>query len=283
MPGGFKKSRILIYRWVCVVCLFVFIGCAKSIKMKRNLGYVTGKITNLAGEPVEGAQVYIYKWLFDEMLFEEIHQQEIKVFDPIRPLNDAPYQGPPDFMTVETGADGEYRISLPPGTYCLVARKQRDRNYVQGPTNPVDLSSLVSEPIDVGLQITVRIPLRLLNTLWDVSRFDLYLVRTYLTGFSGRVLTSSGVPVSGVIVTASGEASQSRRKPDFVSIPTDKNGNYTLYVFFEDVYHLGIKRQAKGPYQTFRIKDGAKSSISIPQGQIIPMVDLILDEKKIDD
>jgi hypothetical protein len=279
MPGGHRKTRILNYHWVCFVCLSVFIGCVKPVKMKRKLGYVTGKITNLAGEPVEGSQVYIYKWLFDEMLFEEIHQQEIEVFNPRRPNNDAPYQGAPDFMTVKTGADGEYQIGLPPGTYCLVARKQRNRNYVQGPTNPVDLSSLVSEPIDVELEKTVRVSLRLLNTFWDISHFDQYLVRTYLTGFSGRVLTSSGVPVSGVIVTASGEASQSRRKPDFVSFPTDNNGNYTLYVFFEDVYHLGIKRQAKSPYQTFGLKDGAKSSISIPQGQIIPMVDLILDEK----
>ena len=45
------------------------------------------------------------------------------------------------------------------------------------------------------------------------------------------------------------------------------------------IVYLGIKRQVKGPYQTFRLKDGAKSSISIPQGQIIPMVVLILDEE----
>lgn len=278
MPGGHKKNWILNYRWAGLIILVFFIGCVKPVISKRNLGHVTGKITDLEGHPVEGAEVYIYKWLFDEMLFEEIHRQEIDAFNPIRPKNDAPYQGPPDFMTVQTGADGEYRIGLPPGTYCLVARKQRDRFYVQGPTNPVDLSSLVSEPIIVVQEQKVRVSLRLLNTFWDVSRFDQYLVRTYLTGFTGRVLTSSGEPVSGVIVTAGGEASQSRRKADFISFPTDKNGNYTLYVFFEDVYHLGIKREAEGPYQAFHIKDGAKSSISIPQGRIIPLADIILDE-----
>jgi hypothetical protein len=277
-PDAFTKPRILSYQGIGLALLLFFIGCLKLIRWEGNVGYIKGEIHDLEGNPVEDAQIYVYKWLFNEMLYEEILRQEIDVFDPKHINNEGPYQGPPDFKSAKTGADGKYQIALPVGTYCMVARKQRNRDLVQGPTNPVDLSSLVSEPIVVVQGETVRISLRLLNTFWDASRFNQYLVRTYLTGISGRVFSSEGIPISDVIITANGEASQARRKPDFVSFPTDEDGNYALYVFFENVYHLGIKRNMRGPYLPFHLKyDPGKWSVSIYQGEITSGVDLILE------
>lgn len=273
-----KKSLILIYQGIGLSLLLFFIGCLNLIKWEDRVGYIEGEIHDLKGNPVEDAEIYVYKWLLDEMIYEEVLQQEIDVFDPKHINNEGAYQGAPDFKSAKTGADGKYRLALPAGAYCLVARKQRNRENVPSPTNPVDLSSLVSEPVIVTRGETVRISLRLLNTFRDASRFNQYLVRTYVTGISGRVFSSEGKPISGVMVTAGGEASQALGKPDFVSFPTDEEGNYVLYVFFENVYHLGIKRNMQGPYLPFHLKyDPGKSSAPIYQGEITPNVDLILE------
>lgn len=272
------KSRILIYQGIGLALLMFFTGCLNLIKWEDHVGYIEGEIHDLEGNPVEDAEIYVYKWLLDEMIYEEVLQQEIDVFDPKHINNEGAYQGTPDFKSAETGTDGKYRLALPAGAYCLVARKQRSRDDVQSPINPVDLSSLVSEPVIVTRGETVRISLRLLNPFRDASRFNQYLVRTYVTGISGRVFSSEGTPISDVMITASDEASQARGKPDFVSFPTDKEGNYVLYVFFENVYHLGIKRDMQGPYLPFHLKyDPGKNSAPIYQGEITPDVDLILE------
>lgn len=265
-------------RGLLPVLLLFLIGCIRSIPHDQPLGLLKGVVTNPAGKPAEDAQVYVYKWSFDEESIEGIIRDEIG--DGATESKDyGDYRGPADFKSAKTGVAGKYQVVVPPGTYCLVARRRYDRKINQGPLNPQDFSSLVSEPIKVEPEKTIRLSLKLIDTLRDADFFDRYLIRTYRTGFSGRVLSSVGRPVSGVFVTANEGKTKISQRSDFISFPTDSEGSYTLYVYYEGVYHLGIKRRILGPYLAFHKRgNSADKTTSALQGQIISNVDLVLED-----
>ena len=261
------------------LCLLVFfIGCIKPIHIDRNMGDVRGVLTDRDLNPVKNAQVYVYRWLHGDEPVEKTISQERDNEDSDNSKDYGDYRGPADFKSAKTGADGNYKITLPPGTYCLVARKRHNQQIIEGPLNPEDFSSIVSEPVTIAGGETVRVKLKLINTLRDAGFFDRYLIRTYKTGISGRVLYSDGKAVSGVIVTANKDASKVGKRPDFISDTTDSEGNYTLYVYNRGVYHPGIKRQALGPYLSFHQKgDPENKTVSVSQGKIETGVDLVLE------
>jgi hypothetical protein len=239
---------------------------------------VEGIVTDGAGRPVKDARVYVYKWFFDEETIDTIIQDEEGEREESTHDYGA-YRGPADFKSAKTGPEGKYRIPLPPGTYCLVARKRFNQDIPQGPFNPEDASSLVSEPVPVEPNETARISLMLLDTLRDAAFFDRYLVRTYRTGVSGRVLSAEGKPVSGVIVTANEKGNKIGRRPEFFSFPTDKEGNYRLYVYYGGVYFLGIQRQPSGGEWPRPVEnDSGKREILITQGRILSGMDLTVDK-----
>jgi hypothetical protein len=266
----------LCYCGIGIIFLIFSSGCIKQVKNKQNLSYIQGVITDSAGKPAENAQVYVYQWLYDEGSIEKIIKEEIDSENK----DYGAYRGPADFKSAKTGPDGKYEVGVSAGIYCLVARKRHDQNITEGPLDPEDASSLVSEPVTARAKEKVRISLKLLDTLRDASFFNHYLIRTYRTGFSGRVVNKAGEPVSGVVVTANEEASPISQKADFTSFPTDKEGNYTLYVYYGGVYYLGVKQGMLGPYLVSYRRDKSKNkSTSIPQGQIVSNVDLVLDEE----
>lgn len=259
-----------------MIFLTSFSGCVKPLKSKQDLSYIQGVITDTAGKPVENAQVYVYQWLYDEGSIEKIIKEEINS----ETRDYGAYRGPADFKSAGTGPDGKYEVAVSPGIYCLVARKRHDQKITEGPLNPEDASSLVSEPVTARAKKTVRVSLKLLDTLRDASFFDHYLIRTYRTGFSGQIVTKAGTPVSGVVVTASEEASPVSRKVGFTSFPTDKEGNYTVYVYYGGVYYLGVRQGTQGPSLVFLRRDRAENkTTSVPQGQIVSNVDLVLEEE----
>jgi hypothetical protein len=278
MSDKIIKHGIHICRGICPVLLVFLIGCIKSMENNRDLGYIRGTITDPAGKPAEDAQVYVYKWLYDTESIEKIIREEMGDEGLSGSGDYGAYRGPADFKSAKTGMNGEYKVGVPTGTYCLVARKRHNRDITEGPLNPEDTSSLVSEPVFVEGEKAVRVSLKLLDTLRDASFFDRYLVRTYRTGFSGRVITSAGTSVGGVVVTADEDGSKIGRRADFTSSSTDREGNYILYVFYGGDYHPGVKRRASGPDLPFRPRDESENNIvSVPQGRIISGVDLVLD------
>ncbi len=263
------------------LCFLVFfIGCIKPSQIDRDMGYVRGVLIDRDLNPVENAQVYVYRWLHGDEPVEKVLKQERDDEGPDDSKDYGAYRGPAGFKSAKTGTDGSYKITLPPGTYCLVARKRHDQKIVEGPLNPEDLSSIVSEPITIGGGETVRVGLKLINTLRDAVFFERYLIRTYKTGISGRVLSKAGKAVSDVIVTANKEASKVGKRSDFISDTTDGEGNYTLYVYHGGVYHPGIKHKPLGPYLSFHQKGGPENkTVSVTQGQIVSGVDLVLEEE----
>lgn len=276
MTGGFLKQ---LSNYVLCLALLVFhVGCVKPIGSNLDIGHIRGTITDTAGKAAENAQVYVYRWLYDEESIGQIIREEIGYS---KGSNDyGAYRGPADFKSAKTGMDGGYRIALPPGNYCLVARKRRNQDISEGPITPEDASSLVSEPFTIEAEKTAWVSLKLLDTLRDASFFDRYLIRTFRTGFSGRVISAAGAPVSEVVVTADGEGVNVSKRADFASFTTDSEGNYTLYVFYGGVYNLGIKTRMLGPYLAFnRKEDPENKTIFIKQGQIISGVDLVLGEE----
>jgi hypothetical protein len=164
------------------LCFLVFfIGCIKPIEIDQDMGYVRGVVTDRDLNPVENAQVYVYRWLHETESVEKIIRQEVDDDDSDDSKDYGAYRGPADFKSAKTGTDGNYKVALPSGTYCLVARKRHNQQITEGPLNPEDFSSLVSEPITIGGGETVRVKLKLINTLRDASFFDRYLIRTYKT------------------------------------------------------------------------------------------------------
>lgn len=276
ITAKFVKTWRLRYCGIGMILLISSSSCIKPVGNRQDLSHIQGVITDSAGKPVENAQVYVYQWLYDEGSIEKVIKEEIDSDS----RDYGAYRGPADFKSARTGPDGKYEIAVSPGIYCLVARKRHDQNITEGPLTPEDASSLVSEPVTAKAKKTVRVSLKLLDTLRDASFYDHYLIRTYRTGFSGRVVTKAGDPVPGVVVTANEEGSSLSRKADFTSFPTDKEGNYTLYVYYGGIYYLGIKREVLGPDLDFHRRDEPKNkTTSVQQGQIISNVDLVLDEE----
>ncbi len=59
------------------------------------------------------------------------------------------FRGPADYISGLTDAKGRYILRLPPGHYCLVARKRAGGEPDVGPLTPEDFSSIVSQPIEI--------------------------------------------------------------------------------------------------------------------------------------
>lgn len=277
-----RPAAALISRCCRTILLLIlpllFAGCFSRAlpNNHQGVGSIQGVVTDATGKPMEIARVYAYKWLYDEESIEEIIQEGTKG----ESAGDyGAYRGPADFKSGKTGSHGKYKITLSPGTYCVVARKRRIQTVSQGPLNPEDFSSLVSEPITVKPNKTAEVSLKLLNTLRDADFFRQYLIRSYRTGVSGRVVSLKGGPVSEVIVTAN-KTLKINPRPDFSSSPTDREGKYTLYVFPGGAYHFKVKSQINRSDLRFHLKKNPEKIVFIPQGRITANVNLVLEEDK---
>ncbi|ACM21699.1 hypothetical protein Geob_3356 [Geotalea daltonii FRC-32] len=158
-----------------------------------------GKIVDMAGKGVCGAEVFIY--------------------------DSTNTRRPADFITGPSDKEGSYTIQLPAGKrYWAVARVRQDGKY--GPLSPAAQHS--GEPVaidaDEGLverQFIVA-DIRQVAKGKQKAREDMVKVR-------GRVVDGEGAPVSSayVLVNAMREVSQ---LPDYVSGWTEETGLYTLYL-----------------------------------------------------
>lgn len=179
-----------------------------------------GRVADIDGRPVAGAKLFVY--------------------------DSANVRRPATFISPPSAADGTVAITVPPGTYWVVARFKQDESY--GPLMPGDKHS--GEP--AVMDLTTEAELEQDFTVADIR--ELGRKRQTIAADSlrlkGRVLDAEGNPVAGAYVFAS-TIKGGTRIPDYVSAWTGADGTYMLALPSGPKYFLGVAT-AFPPMQLWR-------------------------------
>lgn len=139
---------------------------------------------------------------------------------------------------------GRYELALPAGTYYLLARMRKDGRMAMGPLRSGDYSGYAPEnPIRVkdGRVTLVSIPVLEVPEKIDLLSRSLF----GQTSLRGRILNKKGEPVTGVRAVLYSEA-QMLNRPDYVSQPSDTQGNFVLSFPQGRTYYLAARQQLGG-------------------------------------
>jgi hypothetical protein len=163
-------------------------------------GVLRGQVRDAAGAPVAGAEIFIYQ------------SDDIK--------------GPADFISAATRENGEFKLSLPSGSYWAIARS-REGSARYGPLQPGDRHS--GEPLAVAIKAEavlqedfVVADLREAALLMKKTDADFHSVQ-------GRILGENGQPVENAYAFAYTSALVAG-VPAYLSLWTDASGRYTLFL-----------------------------------------------------
>ncbi|MDA8241083.1 MAG: carboxypeptidase-like regulatory domain-containing protein [Nitrospiraceae bacterium] len=225
---------------LCLFFLFVYLfvlaaPAAGPDALAAEKSLLTGKVSDAAGRPVEGAMVFVYA--------------------------NASVRRSADFMSPPTDSDGVYRVFLPAGRYWAVARLKKTEGV--GPLMPGDKHS--GDPVEVDLTSENE-------TGVDFTVADLKEAvgmrqkpREGSVKITGRITDEKGAPLVGVYAVVC------RRKelsgmPDYLSAWVDDDGRYILYIP-KGKYYLG-SASAFPPGETYLMNgeikaDGDRSGVDI--------------------
>jgi hypothetical protein len=163
-------------------------------------GVFHGRVRDVAGAPLAGAEIFIYR------------------------SNDI--RGPADFISAATDKGGDFQITLPVGRYWAIARIRKD-GARYGPLKPGDRHS--GEPLEITVQAELVLPedfvvadLREAALLMKKTGADFYAVK-------GMVRDENGQPLENAYAFAYTSASVTG-VPAYLSLWTDANGRYTLFL-----------------------------------------------------
>ncbi len=187
---------------------------------------VSGQITH-NGEPVARAFVYIYT------------------------ETDTGLIGPSYGEAVQTDQDGHFTINLPAGHYSLVARKRADGGR-SGVLSPGDLNAHYSaNPIEVRRGERLRLGNFSLSgvdaEIHAQRQAEGVFARTD-TLLHGQIIDADGQPVSKVYVFAYLD-SRMVGKPVHMSVPTDADGEFELFLSTGGTYYVGARSAFGGPLE----------------------------------
>lgn len=167
----------------------------------------TGRVTDAAGRPAEGAMVFVY--------------------------GSRDVRRPADFISAPTDREGNFRTAVPPGKYWAVARLKKTEGF--GPLMPGDRHS--GEPQEVefapGQETEMQFVVVDLKEAMESKRKD----REGPVRISGRILDEKGLPVRGAYAIAN-KSERIIGFPDYLSAWVDAEGRYTL-VLLRGRYYIG--------------------------------------------
>jgi hypothetical protein len=173
-------------------------------------------VITFQGQPLERAYLYVYK------------------------KTDSDFKGPAWF--VQPVEKGQFRMSLPPGDYWLLARKRLQG----GQYGPIEIGDYFNfyygNPVHIapGRQKSIQ-----LETITRLSMLEEEPGAVF-RGIRGRVLNTQKIPVAGLRVFAYRSADMSGT-PAYISAATDSDGGFELPVPEAGHYWLLARQQLGGP------------------------------------
>ncbi len=190
-----RRNRLNVLSLVWLVAVF---SSGTSLALEN--GEFTGLVRGVSQNPVAKVQVYIYD-------NENIRR-------------------PADYISPPTDTSGEFKITLPPGHYWVVARlRQGEQKF--GPLFPGDKHSGSPLEIDVmpGEQVEEEFVIADLKETSQLSvKHDTSFIKV-----EGVLQTKEGEPVENGYVFANRQ-SAAKKIPDYVGEWTDKSGKFTLFL-----------------------------------------------------
>ena len=179
---------------------FVIMFICSAGSLAADFATLHGKILDANGNPVAGADVYIY--------------------------DSSNVKRPADYISNKTDADGVYSVVMPKGSYWAVARQRTD-NVRFGPLSPGDKHSGDPQKVDITEDQDYSIDFTVAN-IREAASLNTKKREDYAR-VDGRIVDKKGNPVSLAYAIANGRKSYSDI-PEYISIWTDKSGLYTLYL-----------------------------------------------------
>ena len=158
-----------------------------------------GKISDVAGRPVEGARVFVYDST-----------------DVRRTAN---------FISAGSDKDGLFSVVLPPGKYWAIARLKKTEDY--GPLMPGDKHS--GEPNEVEVVFRGEVAMDFVVADLKEALRARGNARERPVQIAGRIIDGDGTPVRGAYVIAH-KSGTVNGIPDYLSAWVDDDGRYTLYL-----------------------------------------------------
>lgn len=168
---------------------------------------VSGRIVDIHGEAVPGAEVYIYR------------TQNVKK--------------PADFISSTSGSDGRYQVALPPGEFYLVAIYRQGSSQV-GPLMAGDKHS--GDPVQFEFSEDMADLDFQLMDLREAALKD-QKINEELSTLRGRLLDDSGKPIALAYAIAH-RTRHYKKIPDFFSAWSNSSGEYLLFLP-RGKYYLG--------------------------------------------
>jgi hypothetical protein len=209
---GKQKSRLfprMMDRMLVFLLLLPAAGLCSAAATSGEYATLKGLILDVAGKPVEGAEVFIY--------------------------SSAEVRRTADFISSPSDAEGRYTISLPAGTYWCVARWRKDGSR-WGPLMPGDRHS--GDPLEIEVTQGASRADFTVADLKEAAGLIKKKTREDYIKITGRILDRDGKPAQEVYAIASPTRSVSEI-PAYLSPWTDDAGRYTLYLP-RGKYYLGF-------------------------------------------
>jgi hypothetical protein len=192
-----KAMNLAISRTLLVFSL-IFAPLFFSVEsIAEEISVLIGKVTDVEGNPVEGAVIFLYQ--------------------------SSGTRRQPDFASQKTDGEGRVSITLPPGRYWAVARVKEDEEM-----GPVPAGGKHSgEPAEINLTGPGDIETEfIVADIREIARMSAK-TRHEVSRMTGRILDTDGTPVKMAYAFAN-RVGNSPGIPDYLSTWTDETGYYNI-------------------------------------------------------
>ncbi len=192
-----------------LACFLLVFFCGITADAAGENGVLTGIVLDVEQQPVGGVEIYVY--------------------------DDTNIRRPADYISPPTDANGEFRVTLPPGRYWTVARlRQGGQKY--GPLlsgdkhsgSPLEIDIMPGEQTDEEFVVA-----DLEETSQLAVKFDTSFIKV-----EGVLQTKDGQGIDNAYAFANRQAA-AKKIPDYVGAWTDKSGSFALFLP-EGTYYFGL-------------------------------------------